>query len=149
MKSLKIFITNTVITMLALSWVGTPDIQAQINEWTSLPWPEGGAVQRLLVDSQNPNTLYATGSVYSLHLGVGIFKSTNGGGSWRAINFGLADTAVSSLAIVPQNPRILYAGTLSGGVFKSIDGGESWGTTGLTNNSVNALTIDPENPRTV
>jgi photosystem II stability/assembly factor-like uncharacterized protein len=149
-KSLKAFITHTVITMLALSWVGTPDIRAQINEWTSLPWPEGGAVQGLLIDSQNPNTLYATGSVYP---GVGIFKSTNGGGSWRAINFGLADTAVSSLAIAPQDSRILYAGTSRGGVFKSIDGGESWGTTGLaaglTNNRVDALTIDPQNPRTV
>jgi photosystem II stability/assembly factor-like uncharacterized protein len=150
MKSLKTFITHTVTTMLALFWVGTPDIRAQINEWTSLPWPEGGAVQGLLIDSQNPNTLYATGSVYP---GVGIFKSTNGGGSWRAINFGLADTAVSSLAIASQDSRTLYAGTASGGVFKSIDGGESWGTTGLaaglTNNRVDALTIDPENLRTV
>jgi photosystem II stability/assembly factor-like uncharacterized protein len=155
---IKTFITHSVIMILALSWVGTPESRAQINEWTSLPWPEGGAVQRLLIDSQNPNTLYSTGSVYALHFGVGIFKSTNGGGSWRAINFGLADTAVSSLAIAPQDPRILYAGTLSGGVFKSIDGGESWGTTGLTNNdvialmtnnSINALAIDPQNPRTV
>src|SRR5262245_18696542 len=124
MKGFKTFITHTVLTMLALSCVGTPEIRAQINEWRSLPWPEGGAVQGLLIDSQNPNTLYATGTVYGLKLGVGIFKSTNGGGSWHSINFGLANTAVSSLTIAPQNPTILYAGTLGGGVFKSIDGGE-------------------------
>ena len=126
---MKAVIARSVIAMLALSWVGTPNIRAEINEWTRLPWPEGGAVQHLLIDPQNPNTLYATGPVYNVTLGGGIFKSTNSGANWRSINFGLATTAVTSLAIVPQNTNVLYAGTWTSGVFKSIDGGESWGTT--------------------
>jgi hypothetical protein len=83
MKSVKAFITQSLITMLALSSVGTPNIRAEINEWTSLAWPEGGAVQNLIIDPKNPNTLYATGSSYATNLGVGIFKSTNGGANWR------------------------------------------------------------------
>jgi hypothetical protein len=36
-----------VITTAALSSFETPNIYAEINEWTSLGWPEGGAVQGL------------------------------------------------------------------------------------------------------
>jgi photosystem II stability/assembly factor-like uncharacterized protein len=132
------------IAILALSSVWKPNIYAEINEWTSLGWPEGGNVQSLVIDPQNPNTLYATGSA-----GVGILKSTNGGASWRAINFGLTSTAVSSLAIVPQNPSTLYAGTSGSGVFKSTDGGESWGSTSLPNTFVTALAAGVPDPGTV
>ena len=62
-----------------------------------------------------------------------MFKSTNGGGDWSAINTGLTTTVVLALAIDPATPATLYAGT-GGGVFKSTDGGGNWGTvnTGLT-----------------
>ena len=146
---MKAFIAHSVITILALSWVGTPIIRAEINEWTRLGWPEGGAVQNLVIDPKTPNTLYATGSAYATNVGVGIFKSTNGGANWRAINFGLTTTAVYSLAISRQTPDILYAGTWGSGVFKSIDGGESWAATNLTNTFVNGIAIDPQNPRIV
>ena len=62
--------------------------------------------------------------------GGGIFKSTNGGGSWSAINAGLqfgSDTHVRALAIDPSTPATLYAGMeRGGGAFKSTDGGGSW-----------------------
>ncbi len=64
----------------------------------------------------------------------GVFKSTNGAGSWTAINAGLADTDVNALAIDPMTPATLYAGT-GRGVFKSINGGGSW-------NGVNAGLTD-------
>ena len=41
----------------------------------------------------------------------GVFKSTDGEGSWSAINSGLTNTHVSALAIDPSNPNIIYAGT--------------------------------------
>src|SRR5690349_1527241 len=99
------------ITILMLFCLETTNGQAEINEWTSLAWPEGGPVQNLVIDPKNPNTLYATGAAYGTNSGVGIFKSTNGGENWRSINFGLMATAVSSLAIVAHNPSTLYAGT--------------------------------------
>jgi hypothetical protein len=85
--------------------------------------------------------------------GGGVFKSTDGGESWTAINTGLTSTSVNALAITPSTPVILYAGTSSGGrgsVFKSADGGASWTAvnTGLTD-TVMALAIDPSEPTTL
>ena len=53
-----------------------------------------------------------------------MFKSTNGGATWSAVNTGLTDTYVNALAIDPATPATLYAGTWGGGVFKSTNGGE-------------------------
>ena len=57
---------------------------------------------------------------------------------------------VRALAIDPQTPTTLYAGTY-GGVFKSTDGGGNWSTvnTGLTATGVYALAIDPQTPATL
>ena len=47
----------------------------------------------------------------------GVFKSTNGAGSWSEFNTGLTKTDIRALAIDPVTPTILYAGTSGGGVF--------------------------------
>ena len=54
---------------------------------------------------------------------------------------------INALAVDPQTPDIIYAGT-GGGVFKSTDGGASWSAfnNGLTNTVVQALAIDPQTP---
>jgi hypothetical protein len=44
--------------------------------------------------------------------------SVNGGETWSAINSGLTETNMSALAIDPQTPSTLYAGTGGGAVFK-------------------------------
>ena len=83
------------------------------------------AIAALAIDPSTPTTLYAGTS------GGGVFKSTDGGGSWRAINTGLNTTfVVSALVIDPATPATLYAGTGRGlvsgdasGVFKSTNGG--------------------------
>jgi photosystem II stability/assembly factor-like uncharacterized protein len=107
--------------------------------------PPGGEVKALAIDPSTPATLYA-GTFFG-----GVFKSTNGGTSWTAINSGLTITSVYALAIDPSTPAMLYAGT-DGGVFKSTNGGTSWAAvnSGLpTNAFVYALTIDPSNPATL
>ena len=55
-----------------------------------------------------------------------------GSGTWT--RHGPECGRVYALAIDPQTPSMLYAGTYGGGVFKSTDGGTSWGTfdNGLT-----------------
>jgi photosystem II stability/assembly factor-like uncharacterized protein len=78
-----------------------------------------------------------------------LFKSTNGGTNWTAINTGLTNTFVNALAINPQTPDTLYAGTDGGGLFKSTNGGTNWTATGLTSNTVYALAIDPQTPDTL
>ena len=98
----------------------------------------------LAIDPLPPTTLYAG------TLG-GVFKSTDGGVSWRAVNSGLTSFFVTDLVIDPLTPTTLYAGTLAGGVFKSTDGGGNWSAVnvGLTKTYVRALAIDPLTPTTL
>ena len=80
-----------------------------------------------------------------------MFKSTDAGASWNAMNTGLtAYYGVFALAIDPTTPSTLYAAA-NGGVFKSTDGATSWNAVslGLTDTYVFALAIDPRTPRTL
>src|SRR5207245_11580969 len=107
---------------------------AQSGTWVS-NGPEGGTIHALAIDPQTSSTLYAGTS------GGGVFQSTDGGASWRAINTGLTGGEVRALVIDPQTPSTLYAGTSGRGVFQSTDGGASWRAinTGLTTLDVRAL----------
>ncbi len=70
--------------------------------------------------------------------------------AWTQTN-GLYGGSVYSLAINPQTPLVVYAGTRGGGVFKTTDGGMNWRAvnTGLTNTDVLSLAINPQNPLVV
>ena len=75
------------------------------------------SVQAFAIDPTTPRTLYAgTSDNGDPNRMEGVFKSTNGGNSWQAINADLSKTPVWALAIAPTTPSTLYAGT-SGGVF--------------------------------
>jgi photosystem II stability/assembly factor-like uncharacterized protein len=100
------------------------------------------------VDPATPTTLYAG------TFGGGVFKSTDGGESWDAINTGLTDTTAKILAIAPpfpesdpETPATLYVGTMSG-VFKSTNGGEDWRAVnnGMPAANVYTLAIAPPLP---
>jgi photosystem II stability/assembly factor-like uncharacterized protein len=113
--------------------------------WTS-GGPYGGDVMALAVNPATPSTLYAGTD------GGGIFKSTDAGGTWSAVNTGLTSPNVRALAINPTTPATLYAGTVFGlGVFKSTDSGATWtvANTGLTSHYVDSLAINPATPTTV
>src|SRR5919106_874312 len=107
-----------------------------------------GYVYGLAVDESNPDIVYAA------TFGRGLFKTTNGGASWR--NIGL--TALGAVVLDPADPRTIYAGATGAyaggiwsrsGVFKSTDGGMSWHAVGLQGTNVDRLAIDPENPNIV
>ena len=87
----------------------------------------------------------------------GIFKSTNAGGSFTAINNGLPSMIgqINRLAIDPTNSQTLYLGlNNAAGIYKSTDGGASWlsSSVGLSSPlalSVNQITIDGTNAANV
>src|SRR2546426_830419 len=122
--------------------------EAGVNVWTT-NGPHSETINALAIDPQTPTTLYAGTS------GHGVFKSTDGGGNWSAVNTGLTTPCgaiwVNALAIDPQTPATLYAGTYSSGVFKSTDAGVTWGAvnTGLTSLYVRALVTSPLTPTTL
>jgi photosystem II stability/assembly factor-like uncharacterized protein len=80
----------------------------------------------------------------------GLYKSTDGGKTWRAIDTGMPSLDVLDLALDPATPAILYAGTLQG-LLKSIDSGDTWNTVMLVADSISitALAIDPNTPATL
>jgi photosystem II stability/assembly factor-like uncharacterized protein len=78
---------------------------------------EGGSINALAVDS-NENVFAGTSN-------AGVFKSANGGTSWRPLSIAPSTTRVDALAVAPGEPQTVYAGT-GRGVFKSTDGGATW-----------------------
>lgn len=135
------------------------------GRWTSinsgLSTKDGGpTIFALAVAPGSPSTVYA-GAVEpntSLPGGPGVFKTTDGGASWTAVNNGLP-FGVAALAVDPTSPAIAYAGTflfrhlgipLGRGVYKTVNGGMSW-TRVLESSSfaAGALAIDPSAPSSV
>jgi photosystem II stability/assembly factor-like uncharacterized protein len=111
------------------------------------------AVTTLAIDPRNPGTVYAGAFQYSA-TGSGVFKTTNGGASWTAVNSGLTGFNYAEiLSIDSQNPSTIYARAVyeSGSLlYKTTTGGGSWTVlnSGLPNH-VTALAIDPQNSSTL
>ena len=106
------------------------------------------SVFAVVVDPRASDVLYAG-------LPGGMWKSTDGGASWRAL--GGAPNAINVIKAIPvdaDSPALLYAGTNGGGVFRSADGGDTWReiNAGLVDWSGNrpevyALAVDADRPR--
>jgi len=96
------------------------------------------------IDPSDPNTVYATlwqqqqtfweGGSFGGG-GNGIFKSTDGGTTWKQLKDGLPDVLQANLALAPSNPKLLYAMVAPAGAngasgpvgfYKTTDGGEHW-----------------------
>lgn len=67
-------------------------------------------IRALLVDSGNPDTLYASGAGSLANPGL-IYRSDDGGATWRSISVGLPADSALVLHLDPFNPTLLYAGT--------------------------------------
>ncbi len=113
-----------------------------VGPWT-LIGPDGGDIRGIVISSN-----YGTDqTLFVGTYGGGVFKSTDGGLTWTAVNTGLSNLNVFSLAISPNysSDQTLFVGTLGGGVFKSTDRGITWTAvnTGLGNLVVNSIGISP------
>lgn len=105
--------------------------------------PDSGFVVRMVADPQNSQIIYAG------TWGNGVFKSVDGGITWKRYSNGLGDLYINSIGIDPQNPRILYAGTYNDAIYKTTNSGETWvhSSAGIQENSVvYTIAIDPYNP---
>ncbi len=83
-------------------------------------------------------------------LSEGIFKSLDGGLTWNdASDANTTDKCLTSIAIHPTNPNIVYAAAPYAGVYKTINGGASWSLmTGLPVD-MRSVAIRPDNPNIV
>jgi len=100
------------------------------------------AIARLRVHPTNCDVAYAAvlGHIYNDHPQRGIFKTSDGGKTWRRTLFRDEKTGGVDLSIDPKNPSVIFAslweanrtpwsmssGGPGSGLFKSTDGGDSW-----------------------
>jgi photosystem II stability/assembly factor-like uncharacterized protein len=99
-------------------------------------------ISRIIIHPKNPDIVYvaAQGALYSSSKERGLYKSTDGGSTWKNTLFVNEKTGVSELSMDAGNPRILYAamwehgrlpwkvisGGAGSGLYKSTDSGETW-----------------------
>ncbi len=112
--------------------------------WTHLGLRGGEQIPAIAVDPSNPNRLFAAvlGHPYGPNDERGIFRSDDGGKTWKKVLFKGERIGGSDVVLDPKNPHIVYAAmwedTLGpwedgnqysgtgGGLFKSTDGGNTW-----------------------
>ncbi|HWK09959.1 MAG TPA: hypothetical protein VNR64_07905, partial [Vicinamibacterales bacterium] len=99
-------------------------------------------------------------TIYAASRSGGVWKTTNGGTTWRNLTDSIGGASMGAIAIAPSNPSIVWIGTgdqanarssYSGkGVFKSTDAGATWTFMGLPDSHhVARIVIDPANPEIV
>jgi photosystem II stability/assembly factor-like uncharacterized protein len=135
--------------------------------WRHLGLDDAQQIPQLAVDPKNPERVFAAvlGHPYGPSAQRGVFRSLDGGKTWRNVLFKDADTGASDVAIDPLHPDTVYAAMwqsrlgpsedgneyegAGGGLYKSTDAGTSWTKLagGLPANAVQfALAISPSQP---
>lgn len=132
-----------------------------VLDWTERgPGNVGGRTRGFIIDpADNTGDTWFAGSV-----GGGIWKTTDAGQNWIPVSDDWPNMAVSSMAMAPSNPDVIYAGTGEGfwnldaimgnGIFKSIDHGATWQLLASTeeNNAfryVNRMAVDKDDANVV
>ena len=123
------------------------------KSWRFVGLKEVGQVGAVVVHPANPNevTVAAIGQAFNPSGERGVYRTTDGGSTWRRALFVSDSTGAADVELAPDNPREIYAtmwraerkpwtiisGAREGGVYKSVDAGATW--TKLTNGLPNGL----------
>lgn len=136
--------------------------------WQYMGLQKTHVISKIVVDPNDAEKVYAAalGHVFANNQDRGIYRSNNGGKTWKKILYVNDETGAIDLAIDPSNPRVLYAafwqvfrkpwimssGGPGSGLYKSTDGGNTW--VNITHNKglpggilgKIGVTISPANP---
>ena len=74
---------------------------------------------------------------------LGVYKSTDLGGSWSLASSGLDGAHIYSMDIDPRRPDWVYAATYNLGLMRTTDGADSWSNVGLSRDSIAIVRINP------
>ena len=112
------------------------------KDWTCMGLQNTRTIHRLVLHRDNPDVIFAAspGSAYGPNEDRGVFKSTDGGKTWRKVLYVNDLTGCADLVADPQNPNKLYAamweyrrwpwffksGGKGSGLYVSYDAGDTW-----------------------
>jgi photosystem II stability/assembly factor-like uncharacterized protein len=110
--------------------------------WKHLGLEKTQSINRIAVDPTNPKIVFvaAPGHLFGPNPERGLYKTTDGGATWKLVKFIDENTGFNDVAIDPANPKIVYASSFqrrrngwgyngggpNGGLWKSVNGGETW-----------------------
>jgi photosystem II stability/assembly factor-like uncharacterized protein len=110
--------------------------------WKNIGLKDGRHIVRILIHPRNPDIVWAAvmGHLFGPNQMRGIYKTVDGGKSWKRVLYVNEQTGASDLVMEEGNPEVLYAGTWralrtpysmesggeGSGLWKSINGGETW-----------------------
>lgn len=110
--------------------------------WKNIGLKDGRHIIRIVVHPRNPDVVLVAvmGHLFGPNEERGVYKTTDGGKTWKRVLFVNNQTGASDLVMEPGNPNTLYAGTWrlirtpyslesggeGSGLYKSTDGGETW-----------------------
>lgn len=136
-------------------WVGTGESNAFLfsglgiykstdkgKNWQHFGLEETHSISRIQIHPVNSNIVWAAspGHLYTPNKERGVFKTYDGGKTWKQTLFVSDSAGITELIIDPNNPDVLYAASweryrkawkrqksgAGSGIYKSTDGGESW-----------------------
>ena len=138
-------------------WVGTGEVNSSRSSyagvgvykttnngktWEYLGLPESHHIGKVQLHPTNPNIAWVAvlGHLYSANKDRGVYKTTDGGKTWKQTLYVDDNTGAVDLDINPSNPNELYAGMWyrvrrawmfeesgkTSGIYKSSDGGDTW-----------------------
>ena len=87
-----------------------------------------GTPNQMVFDPTNASVIYGHWGGSGQCQAAGIYKSTDGGDTWKATGLTGCGTGPGALTIDPAHPSTLYASTHQGGLMRSDDGGNTWTT---------------------
>lgn len=112
------------------------------RSWRNIGLKDTRHIIRIVIHPKNPDIVWvaAIGHLFGPNEERGIFKTTDGGKTWKRVLYVNDQTGCSDLIMEPGNPSVLYAGTWrilrtpyslesggdGSGIWKSTDGGETW-----------------------
>lgn len=138
--------------------------------WKNMGLSDTHHIGRVIIDPEDNNIVYvaAIGHLYTYNEERGLFKTTDGGKTWKKILYISPKTGVIDVVMHPKNRNILFAaawqrvrkawnfweGGKESGIFKSSDGGETWRkiSNGFPQTEYIGrigLAISPSNPKVV
>lgn len=110
--------------------------------WKQIGLPESRHIAAVRIHPQQPDVVYVAvqGALHNASPERGIYRTTDGGATWKKIFYVDENTGAADLSMDINNPRVLYATmwehrrypwkVVSGGkgsaIYKSVDGGETW-----------------------